>query len=200
MWHGFCDERPKTTGVVVFFNVAELVNNYVIGKLGRQMHQFEIEVHVAAPRTASPSAFLVPYRYSADGVPVEAVEMRESFSHKLSRLLLARTIFAQAAGQMLFRRDALEFLERAQKPPRMRPHEALRVIMCEATRHCQHNFSARIHGEAHMLRARARTDVVVHVPAIERERFHLSSISAKMKKNFRIHEKILDYATRRGNC
>ena len=57
--HRACDEVPETWGVIELAQVAELVHDNVVGKLGRQKYDLVIEIQVPLFRTTAPTRLVI---------------------------------------------------------------------------------------------------------------------------------------------
>ena len=54
------DEEPKRFGMIEFFEVAEFVDNDVIGEVGREKGEFVAKVEVTTLGATTPAGFLIP--------------------------------------------------------------------------------------------------------------------------------------------
>ena len=55
-WVDGCNLSPKRVGVIHLAGVSQLVNQYIIKQLKRQVHQRDIQANRAARRAATPAA------------------------------------------------------------------------------------------------------------------------------------------------
>lgn len=84
------DEAPEAFGVVEFGEMAELVDDDVVGDIGRQKYQFVIEIKVPFFRTTPPPRFVILDKDLADPKSVVGIEMRDARPHECA------CVFAQA--------------------------------------------------------------------------------------------------------
>lgn len=72
--------------MVEFFEVAELVHDYVVCNTRWQSDDAVVEIEISFFRTTSPTRLLVADEDLADRAAVGAIEMRDAFEYKGARL------------------------------------------------------------------------------------------------------------------
>jgi hypothetical protein len=76
IWKNLFDKGPKTTRVVEFFQMTQLVNDYVVAVTGRQEKYSVVEIKIPPARTTTPPSLLIFYgnifEFETKGLVVKA--------------------------------------------------------------------------------------------------------------------------------
>jgi hypothetical protein len=152
--YGATDQIPKLFGVAELRQMAQLVDNDVVGKSRRQERDFVIKIEIAFARTAPPQRPLI---LDADFIKPQSVypiEMRDTLMGKDSRIFFMLEKIPLRAAYDNSDRHAPKSLQFLHNPSRLARNKPLGNTRIHTPRQSHHYSRIPIHRQARPPRPR----------------------------------------------